>query len=357
MEIGIIGLPNVGKTTLFNALTESSSAAENFPFTTIEPNVGIVPIPDSRLGVLQEKTGSQKSVPAGIRFVDIAGLVKGASKGEGLGNKFLSHIRTVDALVHVIRCFTDDNVADVMGGLDPIGSVDIIETELLLADIQQIEKSEEKILKIAKSGDKKAKETNALFETAKEALNSGKPIRTLSLPQEFINEFQFLTSKPVLYLANTDEGQADQSMIDALKQRAQKENSQVVVMCAKIEAEIIQLPPEERKDYYESAGIKQPGLETLVQASKDLLNLVCFFTSNKNETHAWLVNKGTKAPKAAGKIHTDMQQGFIRAEVYKYGDLARLGTTQTLHAKGLIATEGKEYEIQEGDVVLFNFKV
>jgi GTP-binding protein YchF len=357
MEIGIVGLPNVGKSTLFNALTGAGIAAENFPFTTIEPNVGIVPLPDNRLQDLAEKNSSAKIVPAGIRFVDIAGIVKGASQGEGLGNKFLSHIRNVDAITHVVRCFRNDDVVNVLGDLDPLQAADIIETELLLADLQQAEKFLEKVAKPAKSGDKDAKAKSEVLESVIAGFNEGKPARALGLSPEMSKEFQFLTSKPLLYVANTDENGAPPEVIEPLRKRAEEQGAELIDLCTKMEAEIMELPPEERKAYYEAAGIVSPGLAKLAQAGQKLLELICFFTSGPQETRAWLVAKGTKAPKAAGKIHTDIERGFIRAEVYAYEDLMKFGTEPELRAKGLIRLEGKEYEIKDGDVVYFRFSV
>lgn len=357
MEIGIVGLPNVGKSSLFNALTGAGVAAENFPFTTIEPNIGVVPLPDDRLTRLASEFDSQKVTPDGIRFVDIAGLVKGASQGEGLGNKFLSHIRSVDAIAHVIRCFSDENVVNVLGTLNPVEAAEIIETELLLADLQQAQKAYEKYMKPAKSGDPEAQKKAELLQAAIGGFEQGRSARILNLPPEFIGEFQFLTAKPLLYVANTDEGDPPQGLLAPLRERAERENARVIALCTKLEAEILQLPPDERASYYEASGITTPGLGILAKAGQELLNLACFFTAGPKETRAWLVPQGTRAVKAAGKIHSDIERGFIRAEVYKYGDLIRLGSYKAVQEKGLLALEGKDYEVQDGDVIYFRFSV
>ena len=357
MEIGIVGLPNVGKSTLFNALTGAGIAAENFPFTTIEPNVGIVPLVDERLNVLAEKHSSEKVVPSGIRFVDIAGIVEGASKGEGMGNKFLSHIRSVEAITHVVRCFNNDDVINVLGDLDPVKAADIIETELLLADLQQAEGALDRVKKLTKSKDPEAMEKLKMLENIISGFNNGKSIRVQNIDAEAISEYQFLTEKPLLYVANTDDENSCPEIVEALTVRAKQEGAGLVSLCTKMESEILELNPEERESYYEAAGITSPGLARLAQAGRDLLGLICFYTAGPKEARAWLIPKGTKAPKAAGKIHTDIERGFIRAEIYKYDDLVKYGSEQELKAKGLVALEGKEYEMQDGDVVHFRFSV
>ncbi|MBI3602384.1 MAG: redox-regulated ATPase YchF [Candidatus Omnitrophica bacterium] len=358
MEIGIVGLPNVGKSSLFNALTGAGVAAENFPFTTIEPNIGVVPLPDERLNRLAKEWDSAKMTPAGIRFVDIAGIVKGASEGQGLGNKFLSHIRSVDAIAHVVRCFKDDNVVNVMNDLNPQSAVDIIETELLLADIQQCQKALDRWSKPAKGGDKEAMAKCNILNDAMKAFNEGMAARRFKdVDTAWLNEFQFLTAKPLLYVANTDESNVDEALLNPLRERAAKEGAALVSLCTKLEAEIVQLPAQERAAYYEAAGIALPGLSRLAQAGKALLQLVCFFTAGPQETRAWLIPQGTPALKAAGKIHTDIERGFIRAEIYRFVDLEKLGSYKAVQGKNLVTLEGKEYVIKDGDVAYFRFSV
>jgi len=357
MEIGIVGLPNVGKSTLFNALTGSAVAASNFPFTTIEPNVGIVPVRDPRLYQLSEIFQSKKTVPAGVRFVDIAGLVKGASKGEGLGNKFLSHIREVDAIAQVIRCFRDANVVDVTGDLNPIQSLEVIGTELLLADLDQAQKLREKFLGSARSGQKDAKETVALLEKAIDGFNKGVPARRQDLG-DAQQRYQFLSGKPLLYVANVGENELEGNpLAQQLIDYAKGEEAEVVVLSAKIESEIAQLPEAERKEFLGSLGLKESGLDRLVHAGQKLLHLMTFFTSGPDESRAWSIPKGTTAVKAAGKIHSDIERGFIRAEIYSYDDIVQYRSEAALKEKGLIRLEGKEYVMKDNDVVYFRFNV
>jgi ribosome-binding ATPase len=369
MEIGIVGLPNVGKSTLFNALTGSAVAASNFPFTTIEPNVGIVPVRDPRLAVLGEIFESKKVTPAGVRFVDIAGLVKGASQGEGLGNKFLSHIREVDAIAQVVRCFQDTNVVDVTGGMKPVASVEVISTELLLADLEQAQRLREKYLGAARSGQKEAKETVAALDKAINGFNKGIPARRQSKGSDpllakdkgsdpLLQRFQFLSGKPLLYVANVGESElVGNPLAQELIDYSKSDGAEVVILSAKIEAEIAQLPEAERKEFLASLGLKDSGLDRLVKAGQTLLHLMTFFTSGPDESRAWSIEEGTTAVKAAGKIHSDIERGFIRAEIYSYDDIVQHRSEAILKEKGLMRLEGKEYVMRDNDVAYFRFNV
>lgn len=364
MEAGIVGLPNVGKSTLFNVLTKSKAEAANYPFCTIDPNVGIVDVPDDRLYELAKIVSPQKIVPATVKFVDIAGLVRGASKGEGLGNKFLSHIREVDAIIHIVRCFEDENIVHVEGTINPLRDIEVINLELILADLESVEKRLERVRKNSKSGNKTVLQELELLEKLLEALNEQIPIRILNLNQEeiqILKQLNLLTSKPVLYVANLSEedilNQDENPYLKQLKEFAAKENSKVISICAKLEEDLINLSEEERKSFLEELGLKEPGLNKLIRDSYALLNLITFFTAGPKEVHAWTIKKGTKAPQAAGKIHSDFERGFIRAEVISYEDLIKSGSFTKAKEEGLIRLEGKDYEIQDGDIVVFRFNV
>ena len=364
MKLGIIGLPNVGKSTLFNALTGAGAPSANYPFCTIDPNVGVVQVPDARLDKLAEMYHPQLYTPAVVEFVDIAGLVKGASKGEGLGNKFLSHIRDVDAVVHVLRCFEDSDIIHVDGSVDPIRDLDTINMELIYADIETLERRIDKTQKLAKS-DKSLLAQVTLFERVLSALNEGITARSLDYTddeREIMADAALLTMKPVIYVANVSEEEAagvspDNVYYQKLKEAADREGAEVIPVCAGIEAEISELEPEEKAMFLEEMGIMESGLDRLIKASYSLLGYISYLTAGPKEVRAWTIVRGTKAPQAAGKIHSDFERGFIRAEIVSYDDLIACGSMNAAKEKGLVRSEGKDYVIADGDVVLFRFNV
>lgn len=365
MKLGIVGLPNVGKSTLFNSLTKAGAQAANFPFCTIDPNVGVVAVPDERIRLLGELYHTKKVTPAVIEFVDIAGLVKGASKGEGLGNQFLSNIRETDAIVHVVRCFEDTNVIHVDGSVDPIRDIDVINLELIFADLEVLERRLSKVSKAARM-DKTMQKEEAFLNRCKEHLEAGQSARSLEITDEdelgYMKEYNFLTYKPVIYAANVceddlaDDGESNE-YVKRVRDFAANEGSGVFVVCAKIEEEISELDDDEKAEFLEAMGLSVSGLDKLITASYDLLGLMSFLTAGEDECRAWTIKKGTKAPQAAGKIHTDFERGFIKAEVVNYKDLLEHGSLAAAREKGLVGIEGKEYIVKDGDVILFRFNV
>jgi len=361
IKCGIVGLPNVGKSTLFNALTRAQIAAENYPFCTIDPNVGVVPVPDARMQALARIVEPERVLPATVEFVDIAGLVAGASKGEGLGNKFLAHIRETDAIAHVVRCFENDDVVHVAGRIKPLDDIAVINTELALADLDTVERGLQRAEKASKAGDKDAIRLRDLLKRLRDHLDAGQPARSLIRDAEerkLLQELHLITLKPLMYVANVAEnGFSDNPHLDAVRELAERENSQVVAVCAAIEAEIAQLDEADRADFLQELGLEEPGLNRVIRAAYELLGLQTYFTAGVKEVRAWTVRVGATAPQAAGVIHTDFEKGFIRAEVIAYDDFIAYGGEQGAKEAGKLRLEGKEYVVQEGDVMHFRFNV
>jgi len=363
MKLGVVGLPNVGKSTLFNAITQAGAEIANYPFCTIEPNVGVVAVPDERLDKLAALYDSKKITPTYLKFVDIAGLVKGASRGEGLGNKFLSHIREVDAIVHVVRCFVDSNVTHVSDKIDPVSDMETINLELILADVETVNNRLAKTRTMMKSGDKKYKAEEEVLLKVLAHLEAEKPVRTMDLGEDekaIVDEMLLLTAKPVIYAANIAEddiGKASNALVEAVEKKAAEENAETLVICAKVEEELANLSPDEKAMFLESYGIEESGLNRLVKKCYKLLKLVSYLTAGEKETRAWTVEEGTKAPQAAGKIHSDFEKGFIRAEIVPYEVMLEMGGYNQAKEHGKVRSEGKDYVIKDGDVVLFRFNV